>query len=99
VTHEAAHHDRLMGEIRQLKRALEDVSRYRPLLLDLLARIHRDGGQRIGEVGLENAATEADAEVARMLQVIDAATRHDRGDKHPECQRIVADEAWGWMED
>ena len=48
-------------------RELCDVCYYKRPLLDLLAIIHRDGGQAVLELGLENAIEEAKRIVGNNL--------------------------------
>lgn len=46
-----------------------DVCLYKIPLMDLLARIHRDGGQYVGEHGLRKAVADADKILANALVI------------------------------
>ena len=50
---------------------IERLKRERQHIYDLLARIHRDGGQYTAEHGVEKSCDDAEAQVAAWLETID----------------------------
>lgn len=55
---------------RELEGALERSERLEGMLKNLLARIHRDGGQYVEKVGLEKAVEDADALVVALHYLV-----------------------------
>ena len=56
--------------LRQQHAEIERLKRERHHIYDLLARIHRDGGQYAAEVGVEKACDDAEAQVVTWLDTI-----------------------------
>lgn len=46
---------------------IEEIANLEYKLLNLLARIHRDGGHHTGKVGLEQSCKDADMAVSKLL--------------------------------
>ena len=69
----------------------ERLKRERHHIYDLLARIHRDGGQYAAEHGVEKACEDAESQVAAWLDTIsevDALIEQARIAKSEACARI-----------
>ena len=56
--------------LRQQHDEIDRLKRERHHIYDLLARIHRDGGQYAAEVGVEKACDDAEAQVVTWLDTI-----------------------------
>ena len=70
---------------------IERLKRERHHIYDLLARIHRDGGQYTAENGVEKACEDAEEQVAAWLDTInsvDALIEQARIAKSEACARI-----------
>lgn len=77
--------------LRQQHAEIERLKRERHHIYDLLARIHRDGGQYAAEVGVEKACDDAEAQVVTWLDTIsgvDALIEQARIAKSEACARI-----------
>lgn len=70
------------GELAALRAALESANGH---LLNLLARIHRDGGQYTEEHGLDKSVADANARVATL--------NADKGDLVEQLERVAAERA------
>ena len=58
--------------LRQQHAEIERLKRERHHIYDLLARIHRDGGQYAAEHGVEKACDDAESQVAAWLDTINS---------------------------
>lgn len=70
---------------------IDRLKRERHHIYDLLARIHRDGGQYTAENGVEKACEDAEEQVAAWLDTInsvDALIEQARISKSEACARI-----------
>ena len=70
---------------------IDRLKRERHHIYDLLARIHRDGGQYAAEHGVEKACEDAESQVAAWLDTIsevDALIEQARIAKSEACARI-----------
>ena len=70
---------------------IDSLKRERHYIYDLLARIHRDGGQYTAENGVEKACEDAEEQVAAWLDTInsvDALIEQARIAKSEACARI-----------
>ena len=77
--------------LRQQHAEIERLKRERHHIYDLLARIHRDGGQYTAEHGVEKACDDAEAQVTAWLDTInsvDALIEQARIAKSEACARI-----------
>ena len=77
--------------LRQQHAEIERLKRERHHIYDLLARIHRDGGQYTAEHGVEKACEDAEEQVAAWLDTInsvDALIEQARIAKSEACARI-----------
>ena len=77
--------------LRQQHAEIERLKRERQHIYDLLARIHRDGGQYTAENGVEKACEDAEEQVAAWLDTInsvDALIEQARIAKSEACARI-----------
>jgi len=55
------------------KRVIEERDKYKHACLELLARIHRDGGHHVERYGFEKSLADADQIVANLNQLADNA--------------------------
>ena len=77
--------------LRQQYAEIDSLKRERHYIYDLLARIHRDGGQYTAENGVEKACEDAEEQVAAWLDTInsvDALIEQARIAKSEACARI-----------
>ena len=77
--------------LRQQHDEIDRLKRERHHIYDLLARIHRDGGQYAAEHGVEKACEDAESQVAAWLDTIsevDALIEQARIAKSEACARI-----------
>ena len=77
--------------LRQQHAEIERLKRERHHIYDLLARIHRDGGQYAAEHGVEKACDDAESQVAAWLDTmnsVDALIEQARIAKSEACARI-----------
>jgi len=77
--------------LRQQHAEIDRLKRERHHIYDLLARIHRDGGQYAAEHGVEKACDDAESQVAAWLDTInsvDALIEQARIAKSEACARI-----------
>ena len=77
--------------LRQQHAEIDRLKRERHHIYDLLARIHRDGGQYTAENGVEKACEDAEEQVAAWLDTInsvDALIEQARIAKSEACARI-----------
>ena len=78
--------------LRQQHAEIERLKRERHHIYDLLARIHRDGGQYTAENGVEKACEDAESQVAAWLDTInsvDALIEQARIAEREACAQIV----------
>ena len=77
--------------LRRQHAEIDRLKRERHHIYDLLARIHRDGGQYTAEHGVEKACEDAEEQVAAWLDTInsvDALIEQARISKSEACARI-----------
>ena len=77
--------------LRQQHAEIDRLKRDRHHIYDLLARIHRDGGQYTAEYGVEKSCDDAEAQVVTWLDTIsgvDALIEQARIAKSEACARI-----------
>jgi hypothetical protein len=78
--------------LRRQHAEIERLKRERHHIYDLLARIHRDGGQYAAEHGVEKACDDAEAQVTAWLDTInsvDALIEQARIAEREACAQIV----------
>lgn len=82
--------------LRQQHAEIERLKRERHHIYDLLARIHRDGGQYTAEHGVEKSCDDAEAQVVAWLDTInsvDALIEQARIAKREACAKTCEREA------
>ena len=75
---------------RAIEAAVLDARPTDQRLLNLLCRIHRDGGHYIAEHGLDKAVEDADIRVAEQNAALDAQGKQDADNFH-RAERIVSE--------
>ena len=77
--------------LRQQHAEIDRLKRERKHIYDLLARIHRDGGQYTAEHGVEKSCDDAEAQVVTWLDLlnsVDALIEQARIAESEACARI-----------
>ena len=83
--------------LRQQHAEIDRLKRERHHIYDLLARIHRDGGQYAAEHGVEKACDDAEAQVVAWLETIngiDALIEQARIAERAACAATAPDLLW-----